>query len=228
MSDHNSDIVTPTPADETQSYAQYEAANPVTNDDSATTKRIKVHRMLKAGFKPTEIVEALGVSTGYIYKVRANPPEGEPPKVEKPTRSTPEMALENLSQYKRDFLLALFDSKGILTYAVKSCQMSFQTYYTWLNNDPEFAERVHEIKESAIDFVERSLFNQIAEGVPSSTQFYLKTKAKHRGYTERTEHTGLNGGAMQVRVIEPYVDPLSDVEEKDDSIEAEYTILEPK
>lgn len=233
MSDHNSDIVTPTSANETQSYAQYEAANPVTNGDTSASKKVRVYKMLKAGFKPREIVDALDVSLGYVYKVRDNPPQLEMPKVVADTTAVPSKPVLNLEavdlpQRKKDFLLAFFDCKGILTNACRVSGLNAQTYYNWLDADPEFAVRIAEIRESVIDFVEECLFKQINNGVVSSTQFYLKTIGKKRGYTERTEITGAGGGAMQVRVIEPYVDPLSDTEEQDDSIEAEYTILEPK
>jgi hypothetical protein len=46
---------------------------------------------------------------------------------------------------------------------------------------------VCDIQESAVDFAESSLHQQIKDKVPSSTIFYLKTKGKHRGYVEKQE-----------------------------------------
>src|SRR5690606_5307349 len=62
--------------------------------------------------------------------------------------------------------------------------------------DPEFAEAVNEINEVSLDFVESTLFKLIAKGNVAATIFFLKTRAKRRGYTERNEieHTGRAGG----------------------------------
>ena len=63
------------------------------------------------------------------------------------------------------------------------------TYYTWYEKDPEFRQQVDDIKEEAIDYVESQLFKQIKEGGAAQTIFYLKTKARHRGYIEQIDNT---------------------------------------
>ena len=57
----------------------------------------------------------------------------------------------------------------------------------WMEEDTEYADAVKDIQESAIDFAESSLHQQIKEKVPSSTIFYLKTKGKNRGYVEKQQ-----------------------------------------
>lgn len=93
---------------------------------------------------------------------------------------------------KNELIEALQKSLGIVTSACKEVGVDRQTYYNWLNDDPIFAKRVEDLKDVAIDFAESSLFKQIQSGVPSSTMFYLKTKAKHRGYIERTDNFNVN------------------------------------
>ena len=110
---------------------------------------------------------------------------------------------------KKDILAELEKQNGIVSTACNNIGMPRSTFYNWLNTDEDFKKAVDEIQEVAIDYVESKLFEKI-KGVtigkvnnsqiltydipPSDTAiiFYLKTKAKKRGYIERTEvdHSG--------------------------------------
>lgn len=106
---------------------------------------------------------------------------------------------------KKEILSELEDRKGIVSIACKSIGLARSTFYKWLHDDEEFKKAVDEIQEVAIDYVESKLFEKI-DGVwmkgndpddedniykvpPSDAAiiFYLKTKAKKRGYIERQE-----------------------------------------
>lgn len=106
---------------------------------------------------------------------------------------------------KKALLEALETYHGIISDSCRKVGISRQTYYDWLKNDPDFKLAAEEINESAIDFVEGKLFERIT-GVLIKTgevdgediiyktppsdpalMFYLKCKAKHRGYVERSE-----------------------------------------
>lgn len=65
--------------------------------------------------------------------------------------------------------------------------MSRQTFYNWKNDDEDFAKAVDEVQESMIDFAESKLLENIKDNKETSIIFYLKTKGKSRGYTERQE-----------------------------------------
>lgn len=95
-------------------------------------------------------------------------------------------------------------SRGIISSACESVDICRQTYYNWMKQDAVFAELVEEVNESCIDWVESKLHEKIsgvscakhtADGEtvydlpPSDTAiiFYLKTKAKKRGYIEKNE-----------------------------------------
>ena len=71
--------------------------------------------------------------------------------------------------------------------------MTRQLYYKWLEDDPAFAEAVESIRQEQIDTVESALLNKIEDGDTTAVIFYLKTKGKERGYSERTELTGRDG-----------------------------------
>jgi len=88
---------------------------------------------------------------------------------------------------KRAMIQALQKTLGIVTTACKQVEITRRTHYNWMNEDPDYAQAVNDVAEQAIDFVESQLFKQIKEGNTASTLFYLKTKAKHRGYIEKSE-----------------------------------------
>jgi len=92
-----------------------------------------------------------------------------------------------MAHSKKEFLDALERSLGVVTTAAKVCNIARTTHYRWLDEDEEYAEAVKDIQESAIDFAESSLHQQIKDKVPSSTIFYLKTKGKNRGYVEKQQ-----------------------------------------
>jgi hypothetical protein len=111
---------------------------------------------------------------------------------------------------KKRMIEALRKSLGVVKTACEVVDISRQTHYRWLEEDPEYKQCVDDIGEEAIDFAESKLFEKI-EGItvsngtddegkpkvytvpPSDTAiiFYLKTKGKKRGYVERTEFAGV-------------------------------------
>ena len=73
-------------------------------------------------------------------------------------------------------------------------------YYYWIKNDDEFKESIESISEKTTDFVEGKLIQLINELNPSAIMFYLKCKAKNRGYIERTEldHSSKDGSMSPI------------------------------
>ncbi len=106
--------------------------------------------------------------------------------------------LENLDAPKKRLIHALLESKGIASSACEAAQIPRSTYYHWLKEDPDFKAAVDDVQEFAIDFVEGKLYDKISTGDTIATIFYLKTRAKKRGYVERTEITGADGDSFTV------------------------------
>lgn len=88
---------------------------------------------------------------------------------------------------KSGLLEALKASLGNISEATKAIGINRKTYYTWLKEDQDFAQSVDNITESQIDYVESKLLERIREGDTTATIFYLKTKGKKRGYSEKLE-----------------------------------------
>lgn len=88
---------------------------------------------------------------------------------------------------KANFLKALEYSLGVVQRASEQTKTPRSTHYNWYNSDEQYRAAVDDIQNIAIDFVESELFKQIKDGNVTAMIFYLKTKAKKRGYIERAE-----------------------------------------
>lgn len=86
---------------------------------------------------------------------------------------------------KKKMLEALQKSLGVVTSACEKCHVSRQTHYNWIKTDPEYAAAVEDIVERSLDFGESHLHKLIQAGNPAATIFFLKTKARDRGYVEK-------------------------------------------
>tara|TARA_B110000908_G_scaffold74050_1_gene89212 strand:- start:133 stop:486 length:354 start_codon:yes stop_codon:yes gene_type:complete len=101
--------------------------------------------------------------------------------------------MNKTEQHKKAIIEALEKSLGVVTTACKIVGIGRTTFYGWMKEDEVFAERVEDIQNIALDFVESKLFENIKDGKTSEMIFYLKTKGKNRGYVERQEITGADG-----------------------------------
>ena len=88
---------------------------------------------------------------------------------------------------KQKFLELLTKNAGNVSRACKALGCSRMAYYDWYKNDEAFKFVVDEIQESLIDNAESQLYKLINDGNAVSILFFLKTKAKSRGYVERQE-----------------------------------------
>jgi len=101
--------------------------------------------------------------------------------------------MNKTEQHKEAVIQSLEKSLGVVTTACKNAGVGRTQFYAWLKEDEEFAAKVRDIENIALDFVESQLFKNIQEGKTSEMIFYLKTKGKKRGYIERQEITGADG-----------------------------------
>tara|TARA_R100001163_G_C5041204_1_gene179309 strand:+ start:421 stop:774 length:354 start_codon:yes stop_codon:yes gene_type:complete len=101
---------------------------------------------------------------------------------------------------KNNLINALEKHLGVVTSACKEVKCNRSTFYKYYNNDSKFRDKVDELQNVALDFVESKLFNQIHNDNPTSTIFYLKTKGKKRGYIERQEIQ--HSGGIESKLIE--------------------------
>lgn len=86
---------------------------------------------------------------------------------------------------QKAFLEALADCRGIIADACRKSGVSRSQYYAWWDMDDDFKAAVNEVQDTQIDFVEGQLLKKIQDGDTTSIIFYLKTKGKGRGYSEK-------------------------------------------
>ena len=93
---------------------------------------------------------------------------------------------------KLQFLEALKAKFGNMTKACAAVNIARQTPYNWRRKDPVFAAGWDDVVESLKDFAESKLFQNIQAGKEASIFFFLKCRAKDRGYIERMDiyHSG--------------------------------------
>jgi len=109
---------------------------------------------------------------------------------------------------KKAMLEALAITFGVVAHAAKQVGIDRTTHYTWLDSDPEYKAAVADLKEYKKDFIESKLIKLINEGDTAATIFAAKTQLKDRGYVERSEITGADGGPVEltpisIQIIQP-------------------------
>ena len=94
---------------------------------------------------------------------------------------------------------ALREKHGNLSAASRYLNCSRDTIRRYIDLYPTVKAVADEERETLIDFAENQLFKQVQDGNITAIIFTLKTIGKHRGYVERQELTGADGGAVIVK-----------------------------
>lgn len=102
---------------------------------------------------------------------------------------------------------ALEKANGQVYVAARALKCSHTTFYLRFKQFPELREFAQTFKEVITDQVEQVLIKKAIEAQePWAVTFWLKTQAKHRGYTERQEITGANGEGIKVEYVNNWRD----------------------
>jgi hypothetical protein len=97
---------------------------------------------------------------------------------------------------KKDLLAALVKTEGHVGEACKLAGIARSTFYEWRDSDPDFLQAIKDVEESTIDDYERALKRLMDAGNATAIIFFLKTKAKQRGYIEPQHAPNPQGGAV--------------------------------
>lgn len=94
---------------------------------------------------------------------------------------------------------ALTAARGFVSVAAKNLQCSDETVRNYIKRYALCRQAVTDAREAMIDYAEGKLYQNIQNNDTVSILFFLKTQAKHRGYSERSqvEVTGPDGGAIR-------------------------------
>ena len=103
------------------------------------------------------------------------------------TITPPKTDQERTIEAKKNFLELYFQKACNISLTCKAVNIDRQTYYNWMESDPEFRKKIANVEEQLIDTVESKLLKHIDADNLKAIVFYLKTKGRSRGYIEKIE-----------------------------------------
>lgn len=93
---------------------------------------------------------------------------------------------------------AIKQYNGNLAAVARSQGVVRDTLYRFIKAHPSLKPVIEDARETMIDHAESVLYKKVLAGDTTSLIFFLKTQGKRRGYTERLEMSGPDGGPVQV------------------------------
>lgn len=88
--------------------------------------------------------------------------------------------------------------RGNISAVARAFGVTRPTIYRWIKSTVTATEALESAREAMIDNAESILYKKVLEGSTPELLFFLKTQGKSRGYTERQEVTGADGGPLEV------------------------------
>ena len=98
-------------------------------------------------------------------------------------------------------LEAIKDSGGIMSTIARRLGVTWHTADTWVKQYDETKQALQDEREAILDLAESTLFRNIKDGNSQDAKWLLSTMGKNRGYNERQEITGVDGGPIDVNAI---------------------------
>ena len=98
---------------------------------------------------------------------------------------------------------ALRESAGLQYVAANLLRCSPSTITSYVQSSKRLQRVVEECQQGVLDLAEGKIVEKIRDGDLTAIIFYLKTKGKSRGYTERQEFTGADGKDLPHVMIAP-------------------------
>lgn len=93
---------------------------------------------------------------------------------------------------------AIWEAEGNLSSAARTLGCSRGTVHNYVNKYATVRRAYEEANDAFLDEAESQLRRAVKKGSLPAIFFALKTKGKHRGYVERQEFTGKDGGAHEI------------------------------
>ena len=89
-------------------------------------------------------------------------------------------------RFKKDAIIkAIEKNNGLLTYAAKDLNCHWRTIRNYINDDPDISKAYEDILEKVNDVAENVVRQDIIAGSVETAKWYLRYKAKHRGYVDK-------------------------------------------
>ena len=111
----------------------------------------------------------------------------------------PQNSTKLTTAQKRRRFIEIYAKKLNISLACEDVGIDRGTYYNWVKRFPNFKKDMDERAEAVTDLVETKLISEISKGNARLIEFYLKNKARNRGYADAPIENQTN---VQVNVIQ--------------------------
>lgn len=105
---------------------------------------------------------------------------------------------EKQIENKKAMLLALNNSYGVVSEALKKVGIKRDTHQVWLRNDPDYKASVEEVQENLKDLIESAIISRVLKEDTSMLIHLAKTKLKGRSYGESQDVSG----TITIKIVE--------------------------
>jgi hypothetical protein len=105
---------------------------------------------------------------------------------------------------KAAIIKAIRGSGGIMSTVAKKLDVSWYTAKRYIDAFPETLQAYEEEQEAVLDMAEGTLLSSIKNGDVQASKWFLSTKGKRRGFSERLEQTGADGKPLypvEIKVV---------------------------
>ena len=109
--------------------------------------------------------------------------------------------MKKLDIEKEPILEAIKDSAGIVSTIAKRLGVDWHTAEKYINEYDECKQALSNESEKVIDLAETKLIGAIQNSDMQTVRWFLATKGKRRGYTDRLELTGADGENIKYDII---------------------------
>lgn len=93
-------------------------------------------------------------------------------------------------------LAALHETAGMVYLAARRLDCNPKTLYRRIKNSPALQEAIEKQEGELLDIAESQLRRKIVDGDADTIKWWLPRKGKKRGYGDRSELTGADGGPI--------------------------------
>ena len=119
------------------------------------------------------------------------------------TNATPKKGKSTHRHYKTaEIIEALKATGGMVYMAARKLGCDPSTIHVRAKTSPEIQAAIDNARGDMLDMAEHELKKAVRGGDMTAIIFTLKTIGKHRGYVERIEQTGANGGAIEIKATD--------------------------
>lgn len=120
-----------------------------------------------------------------------------------PNPSNPSPKKRNFRHYKTaEIVEALKVTGGMVYMAARKLGCDPSTINIRAKSSPEIQSAIDNARGDMLDMAEHELKKAVRGGDMTAIIFTLKTIGKGRGYVERIEQTGANGGAIEIKATD--------------------------